>query len=58
MDIKKIANILLAIFVILVAVQIAVPLLMLPPMNMYYGYPVAAIGIITGLLWLFATFRE
>ena len=54
MDMKKIANILLAIFVILSGIYFAVPLVMV---YTYYMYLTGGIGILAGLIWLFATFK-
>jgi hypothetical protein len=54
MDIKKIANVILAIFLILSGVYFAIPIVMT---YLWFMYLTGALGIIAGLLWLFAAFK-
>jgi hypothetical protein len=54
MDVKKIANILLAIFLIMSGVYYFSPIVMTIS---YFMYATGILGIIAGLLVLFASFR-
>ena len=54
MDIKQIANILLAIFLILGGVYFAMPIVMT---YLWFMYLTGGLGILAGLIMLFAEFK-